>query len=417
MAVTERTLDHPLPTEGAVPPVLEGLLLRIGPCPYGEEPAWPDGDGMVHAVELRGGRATAYRNRWVRTRRLAAEAGTPVPRGPAQPVDGAANVGVVWHAGLLLALDGVGLPHRLTTALETVGLEDFDGMLTSPMGPHPRIDPATGAMAFIGSDPFGPPFLRYHEVDAEGVLVHSTDVPTERATLHPDFGVTAGRVLFLELPLVHDRRAAPIPSAWDEGVPARVGVLDRGGDGARARWTGTEPCAVLHTVNTFDDGAEVVLDVLRRDRWSPEDPCAEEATLERWRIGAAGVARTPLDDLGVELPRVDPILVGRPYRFAYCTAPGDGSLVRYDLARDERAVWHPGPGRRAGEPVFVRDPEGHADDEGWVLSLVDEGVTTRLAVLDASAFGRADPDALVELPERVPCSPHGWWLAGGALGS
>ena len=65
---------------------------------------WFTGDGMVHAIELRDGQAISYRNRWVRTRKLAAEVGTRPPRGPVEPIDGPANTHVVWHAGRLLAL-------------------------------------------------------------------------------------------------------------------------------------------------------------------------------------------------------------------------------------------------------------------------------------------------------------------------
>lgn len=409
--VRELTVDRPLATDGAVPPVLDGLLVRNGPTGYLDGATGPTGDGMVHAVELRAGAAVGYRSRWVRTRRLAEAAGTEPARGPAQAVDGPANVHVVWHAGRLLALDGVGLPHLLTGRLDTVSVEDFDGMLTSPMSAHPHVDPATGALAFSGTDVFGPPFLRYHEVDAGGSLVHSTDIPMERAALQPDLAVTATRIACFELPVVYDRGAQPLPFAWREGATTRVGVLDRGAEGTAVRWAATEACVVLHVANAFDEGDAVVADVVRHDTWEPGDPLGTPGVLERWRIARGSVVRTPLDDLAVEMPRVDPSLAGRPYRFAYCAA-ADGALVRYDVGLDDRRRWEPGPGRKAGEPLFVRDPDGHADDEGWVLALVDGGGATDLVVLDASSFGRRGPDAVVHLPGPVPGSLHGSWVAG-----
>ncbi len=111
---------------------------------------------------------------------------------------------MVWHAGRVLALYEAGFPHRMTTELETVSVEDFDGSLTSPMTAHPHVDPETGAMAFFGYDVFGPPFLRYHELDASGTMVHSTEVQIPRATMQHDFGVTASRVAFMDLPIVFD---------------------------------------------------------------------------------------------------------------------------------------------------------------------------------------------------------------------
>ncbi|HVX21804.1 MAG TPA: carotenoid oxygenase family protein [Acidimicrobiales bacterium] len=428
----ELTVDRPLPVDGAVPPVLEGLLVRNGPNPVAvDDPDgyhWFSGDGMVHGVELRDGQAVSYRNRWVRTRKLAAEIGSRPPRGPQEPIDGPANTHVVWHGGKLLALVESGFPHRLTTGLETVCVEDFDGSLTSAMTAHPHVDPDTGAMAFFGYDVFGPPFLRYHELDAAGSLVHSTDVDLPRATMQHDFAVTGTRVAFLDLPVVFDIDLAAagqsLPFRWDPDAGARVGVLDRGADGTGTRWIGTDPCYVFHVVNAFDDGATVVLDVCRYDRVFDVPPpgliAPAPPTLERWRVDPVlgRLSATPLDDRGVEFPRIDDTLAGRPYRYAYCVemsqtadAASFDALVRYDLTRDLASRWDPGPGRYPGEPVFVRDPDGRADDEGWVLSVVYDAGTgsSDLVILDASSFG-ADPDAVVHLPARVPFGFHGSWV-------
>ncbi len=69
-----------LAVDGALPPELDGRYLRIGPNPHTiPEGAyhWFLGDGMVHGVELRNGRATWYRNRWVRTPAITEALGEP----------------------------------------------------------------------------------------------------------------------------------------------------------------------------------------------------------------------------------------------------------------------------------------------------------------------------------------------------
>ena len=77
--VTEEVTAFDLPVEGTVPAELRGRLLRNGPNPINVgDPAtyhWFVGDGMVHAIELRDGKAASYRNRWVRTERAAAALG------------------------------------------------------------------------------------------------------------------------------------------------------------------------------------------------------------------------------------------------------------------------------------------------------------------------------------------------------
>ena len=428
----ELTVERPLPVDGLIPPALEGMLLRNGPNPaVAPDPAryhWFSGDGMVHAVELRDGQAVSYRNRWVRTRKLSAEVGTAAPRGPLEPIDGPANTHVISHGGRILALVESGFPHRLSPELATLCVEDFGGMLTSPMTAHPHADPETGALAFFGYDLFGPPFLRYHELDHLGALVHSTEIEIPRPTMQHDFGVTSSRVAFLDLPVVFDvdlaTEGVQLPFRWSPEAGARIGVVGRGERGADVEWVGIEPCFVFHVVNAFDDGPAVVLDVCRYETSFDTGEGGHIGsclpTLQRWRVdpGAGRVDITAVDDRHVEFPRIDDSLAGRPYRYGYCTEvardevterfPG---LIRYDMTRDEAANHGFGPGVEPGEAIFVRAPDGRADDEGWVLTVVyDAGRdASDLVILDASAFTAA-PEAVVHLPARVPFGFHGSWI-------
>ncbi|MBV8238735.1 MAG: carotenoid oxygenase family protein, partial [Sphingomonas sp.] len=59
-----------LPVTGAIPTALDGRYLRIGPNPVAPDPAgyhWFVGDGMVHGIAIKDGRALWYRNRWIRS--------------------------------------------------------------------------------------------------------------------------------------------------------------------------------------------------------------------------------------------------------------------------------------------------------------------------------------------------------------
>ena len=66
----ELTAAH-LPVTGRLPEELQGRYLRNGPNPVrAPEPStyhWFTGDGMVHGIRLRDGKAEWYRNRWVRS--------------------------------------------------------------------------------------------------------------------------------------------------------------------------------------------------------------------------------------------------------------------------------------------------------------------------------------------------------------
>ena len=76
--VTEEITAFDLPVTGRIPAELNGRYLRNGPNPMNlDDPRLHlfAGDGMVHGVRLRDGRAEWYRNRWVRSARVAERLG------------------------------------------------------------------------------------------------------------------------------------------------------------------------------------------------------------------------------------------------------------------------------------------------------------------------------------------------------
>jgi carotenoid cleavage dioxygenase len=434
----ERSEDHELEVTGALPPDLDGRLLRNGPNPVATptDPAdyhWFSGDGMLHAITLAGGKATGYRNRWVRTRALAGKVSTVRPSGPMEPIDGPANTHVIRHAGTTLALCESGFPHAVSPDLSRARVHDFDAALSSPMTAHPKVDPATGELVFFGTDPFGPPFLRYHVVDATGELTRTVELEVPRATMMHDFAITATRAIFLDQPVIFDLALAAqgraLPYRWDAQAGSRIGVLPRAGSAADVRWITMDPSYVFHVLNAFDDptpggGNRIVLDVLRYDRvfdTAPGEPIAScLPALFRWTIDpvARTVDETQRDDTPIEFPRIDPAVAGRAYRYGYCTRLGDDpaqpsmpGLVKIDLVRDEVVRFDPGEGRFCSEPVFVRATDGTGEDEGWVLSVVYDAATDRsdVVVLDATSFA-GPPVATVHLPARVPFGFHGSWV-------
>ena len=100
----------------------------------------------------------------------------------------------------------------------------------------------------------------------------------------------------------------------------------------------------------------------------------------------------------------------RPDRWTAEASPV--GLLKFDLSREEVASWSPGPGRTPSEPLFVRAVDGHGDDEGWLLTVVDDANrgASDLYVLDASSLGRRRPEAVIHLPARLPVRSHGEWV-------
>lgn len=430
--VPDELTAEDLPVEGSIPPSLDGWLLRNGPNPIAPDPAthhWFTGDGMLHGIHLSGGRARSYRNRWVRTEAASRALGeAPLPALATDTHIGqfnVANTHVVTHAGRILALVETCLPTEVRTDLSTVGLQSFGGSLRTPMTAHPKTDPETGELLFFGYDVFGPPYLRYHVVDASGALVRSEDITLPAATMVHDFAVTATRVVFLDLPVVFDlgmfTGAGVMPFRWEPSNGARLGVMPRGGGDADVRWTEIAPCYVFHVMNAFDDGEDVVLDVCRYEHMFAGDRhgiAGADPLLERWRLSPdAGLDRQQVSERPAEFPRVDDRVAGRPHRFGFLNSVSarDGvrpaGLRKVDLSTGVEVEHQVGEGRAAGEGVFVPDSPGAGEDEGWVLSVVYDAARdgSDLIVLDTSDFA-APPVATVRLPRRVPFGFHGSWV-------
>jgi carotenoid cleavage dioxygenase len=420
-----------LPVHGAIPIALEGRYLRNGPNPTTGDPGhWFFGEGMLHGVELRGGRATWYRNRYVRTPTFGEDHGPVGENGlPYAYTANLANTHVIAHGGRILALVENTTPTEVGPELDTIGGYDFDGRLTTAMTAHPKRCPVTGELHFFGYA-FFPPFLTYHRADAAGNLVQSEVIDVPGATMLHDFAITEHSVVFMDLPVVFDPAlvmSGTMPYRWSDDYGARIGIMPRGGTAGAVRWFEVEPCYAFHVLNaTEEQPGHVEVDVARYPHlWRDHQNAFPAATLHRWTVDTLGgtVKEQALDDQGVEFPRVDPRRVGRSHRYGYAAERpgGDGfpfgtALRKYDLVTDTIERHDFGPGRAPGEGVFVPHSDDAGEDDGYVLTYVyDAGRDgSDLVILDAGNFA-ASPVATIVLPQRVPYGFHGSWVADAEL--
>ena len=423
-----------LPVQGMIPRDLNGRYIRNGPNPKtGTSRFVFAGDGMLHGVALRDGRAIWYRNRWVRTRAFVENAKFFKEDFTPDVTVGVANTHIVTHAGRMLALVETSLPMEVTRDLDTVGCFDYDGRLTTGMTAHPKACPRTGELHFFAYSWAGrKPWLTYHRADAHGRLVQSEIIEVPGPTLMHDFAITQRHVVFMDLPVVFDRERAmsgAIPYRWSDDYGARLGVMPRGGNNADMRWFEIAPCYVAHTFNAYEDEqGGIVMDVVRFPEVLRGDAVAssraapaEPSSLHRWRIDpAAGrVSEESLDDRVIEFPRFDDRRMGALYRYGYAVyaAPGADlatatALIKYDFRSGASMVHDFGAGRIPSEAAFVPASETAPEDEGWLMTYVYDAARdgSDLVILDAADIG-AKPVATIALPQRVPFGLHGNWIA------
>jgi carotenoid cleavage dioxygenase len=428
--VHEEVTDTSLEVRGALPPELNGRYLRIGPNPFAMPEGayhWFIGDGMVHGVELRAGRATWYRNRWVRTAPITQATGEPAVDGPTPPMYDASNTNVLGHAGRVLSLTEGAMPYELSPELDTIGRTAFGGTLPTGFTAHPKVDPVTGELhgfAYSWMDPH----LIYHVIDASGRLVRSEPITVGGPTMIHDFALTRSSVVFFDLPVVFDlsmvERGLSMPYRWDDEYPARVGVMPRDGGDADVVWSDVEPCYVFHPMNAYDEGGTVVVDVCRHPTMfahstdGPND--GGVPTLDRWTIDPASrkVREERLDERGNEFPRVNETLLMSPHRYGYAveavnteSAFDTARVIKHDLRAGTSESHDFGAGGHPGEFVFVPSEGATAEDDGYLMGYVYDATrdASDFVVLDASAVA-AEPIATVALPQRVPYGFHGNWV-------
>lgn len=417
---------------GALPRQLDGLYVRNGANPLGGASAhWFLGDGMVHGVRLRGGRAEWYRNRWVDTPLLgqdllAGGAGAP------GAANNTSNTSVVHYAGRLLSLQEIGFPYELSASdLSTIGPWDMEGALTTGMTAHPKIDPLTGMYHFFGYG-FTPPYLTYHVADAAGVLLSSQEVAVGGPTMIHDFAITDRDVVFWELPVLFSldmALAGEVPFVWDPSYGARVGTFPLGGPASAATWVEIEPCYVFHGTNAWRDGESILIDVSRMPTMFAAGGDAGPNRVHRWRLDTSGGALAFSDDVIADapwdLPTIDRRRTGRRHGHAWYATTREtlggfdfAGIVHFEAMTGRVDAWEPPANESAGEALFVPDSVSAADGEGWLLAFGYDATDghSDLFVLDATDCA-AGPVARVRLPQRVPYGFHGCWVDGALLPS
>lgn len=442
---------------GEIPLDLSGLYARNGPNPRFAPQGryhWFDGDGMIHAVRLRDGKAS-YRNRWVRTEGFEREEdaarvlwrGVMEPKGD-NPDDGSrlrlkdtANTDLVFHDGSLVATWYLaGEPYAVDPlTLETRGKENWQGTRRCLVSAHPKVDEHTGELLFFD---YGPrrPFLQYGVVSAERRLAHLVPIDLPGPRMPHDMAITEHHTILMDLPLIADPAAAARGRhkiVFDRSMPSRFAVIPRYGSPDEVRWFEASPCYIYHTVNAWEEGDEIVMDVCRVKRPQPPEhattPLAKmlsylrlDARLYRYRFNlVTGTTREEeRDDTNTEFPTIHAGKTGRPTRYAYNVSITNDStllfdgIVKYDNQKGTSERYAFGDGRFGSEAPFAPRPGASAEDDGYLVSFVYDARERRseLVILDAADFG-AGPIGRVLLPQRVPLGFHACFVPQERLGA
>jgi carotenoid cleavage dioxygenase len=414
---------------------------------------------MVHAVGFRDGKAF-YRNRFVRTDGFLAEqrAGRPLWAGLAEDpaksptqtgvgartrMKDASSTDVVMHNGVALtSFYQCGDLYRVDPmSLETLGKSDWNGRFPRDVGvsAHPKLDEATGELLFFNYSTTAP-YMHYGVVDGRGELVHYIDVPLPGPRLPHDMAFTENYAILNDLPLFWSPQAlakGKYAARFYPELPSRFAVIPRRGQASDIRWFEADPTYVLHWVNAYESGDEVILDGYFQQ--NPEPPAGNGTLyqrmfrfldndllgpkLHRWRFNLAtgNCKEEPLSDTCSEFGMINQRHAGVEHRYSYATTAKPGwflfnGLVKHDAKTGVEDHYHLPEGVYASETAMAPRVGSKAEDDGYLVTIISDmnRDLSECLVFDARALTEG-PIARVRLPERVSSGTHCTWAPAALI--
>ncbi|XP_072978806.1 carotenoid 9,10(9',10')-cleavage dioxygenase [Typha angustifolia] len=465
-----------LPVRGSLPECLNGEFVRVGPNPKFVPVAgyhWFDGDGMIHGMRIKDGKAT-YVSRYVKTSRLKQEEyfGGPkfmkigdlkglfglfmvqmqLLRAKLKVLDmsygnGTGNTALIYHHGKLLALQEADKPYVIKVMedgdLQTLGMLDYDKRLAHPFSAHPKVDPFTDEMFTFGYS-HTPPYVTYRVITKDGVMLDPVPITIPDPVMMHDFAITENYAIFMDLPLLfrpQEMVKGKLIFTFDATKKARFGVLPRyAKDDQLIRWFELPNCFIFHNANAWEEGDEVVLITCRLE--NPDLDMVNSTTKDqlqnfknelyemRFNMKTGVATQKQLSVSIVDFPRINESYTGRKQQFVYATtfesitkvngiikfdlhAEPDSGKRKLEVGGNVKGIFEFGPGRYGSEAIFVpRHPGITAEeDDGYLIFFVHDENTgkSEINVIDAKTMS-SDPVAVVDLPNRVPYGFHAFFV-------
>ncbi|MGD9944999.1 MAG: carotenoid oxygenase family protein, partial [Burkholderiaceae bacterium] len=204
-------------------------------------------------------------------------------------------------------------------------------------------------------------------------------------------------------------------------------------------------CHILHLSNCYVDGVEVVMDgcimpvphlpavgqTMAQGRQAAYERISahldkryNHTLMHRWRFNLkTGETREErIDDEVTEFPVISNDYVGLPYRYSYNVIydlTGEWlfrGLKRYDMVSRRTQTLEYGAGCFGSEPQMARRVGATAEDDGYVLSFVNNMPENQSEcwVLPAADISRG-PLARIVLPHRISSGTHACWVEGDRI--
>lgn len=271
--------------------------------------------------------------------------------------------------------------------------------------------------------------------------MHYVDVELPGPRLPHDMAFTENYAILNDCPLFWEPELLPRGlhvARFHPELPLRLGVIPRRGASSDVQWFEAESTYVLHWVNAYEDGDEIVLDGFFQGDPEPSDNGMGtkwerafrflaldrmQARLHRWRLNlVTGEAKEEqLTDTITEFGMLNPQYAASPHRYVYAASgkPAwflfDG-LVKHDLHTGGEERFDFGDGVYGSETAMAPRPGSTAEDDGYLVTLTtDMNLDASFCLVFDAARVADGPLCKLQLPERISSGTHSTWAPGSSL--
>ena len=334
-----------------------------------------------------------------------------------------ANVNVAEINNRLVALTEIPLPVEFDKDLNTLGFFDYADSLTknySFESAHILKDPDTKAswnfLIDIGLLDTAYQIYKIPPFSSERQLL--TSIPVSSISYMHSFCFAGRYFVLIDYPL---RAKNPKDIAdgfieafsWNEKSSSIVYVIDK--ESGNCQTFLTDPFFSFHYVNGFEKDGKIFVDLIG---YSTPDIIYD---VNHYPSKDAGntLLRLEMDPLTntikmsqqaqerMEFPRLNEALIGKEYQYFYAvnTRQEGSGLIKYDHQNAHHLHWFQEE-TYANEPIFIAHPQAQTEDDGVILSIINDlkTKTSFLLILDAKSFKEL---ARVPAPHLIPFGFHG----------
>ncbi|HAP78345.1 MAG TPA: hypothetical protein DCR14_19965, partial [Acidimicrobiaceae bacterium] len=301
-----------------------------------------------------------------------------------------------------------------------------------------KVDERTGEFLFFNYSFNTKPYMEYGVVGPDNKLICSTEIDLPGPRLPHDSWITENYTILHDLPMFWDPellKQGKKKMIFDQSMKTRFGVIPRYGSGKDVVWFECDPTYILHTVNAWEDGDEIVAYAYKQLSPVPDIPKGTpsvkvqnyflsfkhmEPRLAEYRLNlkTGKASERFVDDANAEMPAINYRYLGIKNRYSYNTFAAEvplflmSGIQKFDYQELKEVDRYDLPdGKYMGQPVFAPRVGSQGEDDGYLIAYVGNLEQTEVWVWRGQSIGKG-PIARVQLPLVVPAGSHAYWGSG-----